>query len=69
VIDLGSELAGFDDDRGPLWRAMEAQDDLSHDQLKSMLFNTGCIVPLADLEREGFNTTPPPDWEEMRNNV
>jgi hypothetical protein len=64
VLDLGSELEDFDDDRGPLWRAMEAQDvptigDVEFERPVS----SGHIVPLADLEREGFNTTPPPGYE------
>jgi hypothetical protein len=66
VIDLGSELEGFDDDRGPLWRAIEADKLGTVLALTGSAPDTGHTVPLADLEREGFNTTPPPGYEQMK---
>jgi hypothetical protein len=63
VLDLGSELEGFDDDRGPLWRAMEADKLGTVLALTGSAPDTGHTVPLADLEREGFNTTPPPGYD------
>jgi hypothetical protein len=66
VIDLGSDLAGFDDDRGPLWRAMEADKLGTVLALTGSAPDTGHTVPLADLEREGFSTTPPPGYEQMK---
>lgn len=70
VIDLGSELADFDDDPkaprsgmvAPAFDPDNALGDLT-DVLANTPFSSGYTVPLADLQRQGFNTTPPGDLQ------
>lgn len=57
-MDLGVDLDRFDDDEPE----PEPADELP--RLADLeLAGRGRLTPLADLQREGFNTTPPISWQ------
>jgi ABC-type glycerol-3-phosphate transport system substrate-binding protein len=62
MLDLGDDLADYG---GEAKVGTATLSDLT-EVLATIPASTGHTVPLADLQRQGFNTTPPPGWSHTR---